>query len=57
MKKYIYRLTDKYYFMKNTKIKMMASQGEPCALKAAGLYKLIKPEVINEKGGSEPNLS
>ena len=52
MKKYIYRLTDKYYFMKTIEIKMMTSQGEPCALKAASLYKLIKPEVIHENGGT-----
>jgi len=43
--------------MKNTKIKMIASKGEPSALKAANLYKLIKPEVINEKGGTERSLS
>lgn len=57
MKKYIYRLTDKYYFMKTIEIKMMTSQGEPCALKAASLYKLIQPEVIHENGGTKPNLS
>ena len=39
--------------MKNVQIKMIASKGEPSALKAANLYKLIKPEIINEKGGTE----
>ena len=33
--------------MKNNKIKMTESAGEPCALKASGLYRLIKPELIN----------
>ncbi len=35
--------------MKNNNIKIIESVGEPCALKAADLYKLIKPKVTNEK--------
>ena len=42
--------------MKNNKIKMIESVGEPCALKAADLYKLIKPEVTNEKSSTLPTI-